>query len=132
MANKYKTQRISNESVDNYLAVLKIIWDWFITCAILQKCDNALHANDDILGFDKYFFINENLDQTNPGNSNSFDKVLHGTIIYVRHLGWCSELQKHKDKDKWRINPTWNLKTWLEFSHVRRWNNFEEIFSSYH
>lgn len=67
---------------------------------MLQKCDTALHANDDILGFDKCFFINKNLDKTNPGNSNSFDKVLHGTIIHVRHLGWCSELQKHKDKDK--------------------------------
>ena len=38
-----------DEAVDNSLPALKFISDQFVTSKILEKLDNALHANDDIL-----------------------------------------------------------------------------------
>ena len=38
-----------DENVDDCLAPLKFIRDWFVTGKMLQKLDNALRANDDIL-----------------------------------------------------------------------------------
>ena len=55
--DKYKTQRICDEAVDDCLAALKFILDWFVTSKMVKKVDNALHANDDIL------FFNEDLDK---------------------------------------------------------------------
>ena len=44
------------KAVDDYLAAfaLKCIHDWFVTSKMLEKLDNALHANEDI------FFYKEN------------------------------------------------------------------------
>ena len=38
------------KAVDDYLAAfaLKCIHDWFVTSKMLEKLDNALHANEDI------------------------------------------------------------------------------------
>ena len=33
-----------DEAVDNCLAALKFIPDWFVTSKMLEKLDNALHA----------------------------------------------------------------------------------------
>ena len=44
-----------DEAVDNCLAALKFIPDWFVTSEMLQKFLNALLANNDILFFDKDF-----------------------------------------------------------------------------
>ena len=59
--DKYKTQKMCDETVDDCLAALKFIPDWFVTSKMLEKFDNALHANDDILfyneDFDKVTFI---------------------------------------------------------------------------
>ena len=44
-----------NEAVDDFLAALKFIFDWFVTSKILEKLDNALLANDDILFYNEYF-----------------------------------------------------------------------------
>ena len=55
---KYKSQRMYDEAVDNCPPALKFIPYWFVTRKIL---DNALHANDDILfyneDFDKAIFV---------------------------------------------------------------------------
>ena len=34
---------------------IEIYSDWFVTNKILEKNDNALYANDDILFYNKYF-----------------------------------------------------------------------------
>ena len=47
--NKYKTEKMCNESAADCLAALKFIPDWFVTSKMVEKCDNALYANDDIL-----------------------------------------------------------------------------------
>ena len=46
-----------DEAVDNRLAALKFILDWFVTSKMPEKLDTALHANDDIL------FHNEDFDK---------------------------------------------------------------------
>ena len=46
--DKYKSQRMCDEAVDNCLAALKFIPDLFVTCKMLEKLDNSLHANDDV------------------------------------------------------------------------------------
>ena len=43
--DKYKTERMPDEAVDDYLAAIKFIPDWFVTSKMLEKCD-VLHAND--------------------------------------------------------------------------------------
>ena len=53
--DKYKTQIMCDEAVDDCLAALKFIPDWIVTNKMLQKLDNALHANDE--DFDKVTFI---------------------------------------------------------------------------
>ena len=60
---KYKTQRMCDDVVDDCLAAWKFVSDWFVTSKMLEKFDNALHANGDILfysynkDFDKVTFI---------------------------------------------------------------------------
>ena len=44
-----------DEAVDDCLAAIKFIPDWFVTSNILQKFDNALYANDDILSYNEDF-----------------------------------------------------------------------------
>ena len=47
--DKYKTQRMCDEAVDYCLASSNFIPDWFVKSEMLEKSDNALRANDDIL-----------------------------------------------------------------------------------
>ena len=52
---KYETQRICDEAVDDCLAALKFVPDWFLRSKMLEKFDNALHNNDDVLFFNEDF-----------------------------------------------------------------------------
>ena len=52
---QYKTQRMCDEAVDDCLVALRFIFNQFITCKMLGKFDNALHANDDTLFYNKDF-----------------------------------------------------------------------------
>ena len=83
-------------------AALKFIPGWFVTSKMLQKLDNALHANDDILcyneDFDKVTFIANqrfilavDLDKVNRDNNNNFYEDDSHTIIHVRFLAWYSK-----------------------------------------
>ena len=53
--NRYKSQTMCNEVVDDCLGALKFIPDWFVTSKVLEKFHSALLANDDILFFDEDF-----------------------------------------------------------------------------
>ena len=44
-----------DEAVDDCLAALKSISDWFVTSKMLEKYHDALLPNDDIFFFDKDF-----------------------------------------------------------------------------
>ena len=102
-----------DEAVGDCLAALKFVPDWFVTSKMLEKLDNALHANDDILfyneDFNKMRFISchryilaENLDKIKLDNDNNFYKDDPDTIIYVRLLAWRNNFKKLKTlkKDK--------------------------------
>ena len=48
-SDRFKTQRICDEAVDDCLTALKFIIDGLVTRKMLEKFDNALLTNDDIL-----------------------------------------------------------------------------------
>ena len=95
-----------DEAVHDCLVALKFIPDWFVTSKMLEKFDNALHANDDILSynknFDKVTFIANQrhtlavvLDKINLDNDFDEDDDPN-TVIHVRHLAWHSKFEKCK------------------------------------
>ena len=51
---KFKTQRMCDEAVDDCIAAIKFVLDWFVTSKMLEKFDKALLANDDILFFNDF------------------------------------------------------------------------------
>ena len=53
--DRYKTQRMCDETADDCLAALKFIPDWFVTRKMLKMVQDALNSNDDILFFDEDF-----------------------------------------------------------------------------
>ena len=86
-----------DEVIGDCLAALKLIPDWLVTSKMLEKLDNALHANDDMLfyneDFDKVTFIANqtnnfavDLDKINLDNDNNFYENNPDTIIHVRLL----------------------------------------------
>ena len=106
-SDRYETQRICDEAVDDSPAALKFIPDWFVTSKMLEKLDNVLQANDDILfyneDFDKVTFIANqihtlaaDLDRINLDNDYNFDEDDPNTVIDVTHLAWHSKLKKRK------------------------------------
>ena len=106
-SNKHKTQRISDEAIDDCLATLKFIPDSFVTSKMLEKLDYDLHANVDILfqngDFDKIKFIANqryilavDLNKISLDNDNNFEEDDPSTIIYVRCLAWRSKFEKRK------------------------------------
>ena len=52
---KYKSQRMCGKAVDDCLAALKFFPNWLIVSKMLEKSDNAVHANDDILFYNEEF-----------------------------------------------------------------------------
>ena len=72
---------------------------------MLEKLDNALHANDDILFRNEDFvkvtliasqrhILAVDIDKINLDNDKNFDQGDPDTIIHVRLLAWHSKLKK--------------------------------------
>ena len=62
--DRYKTKKMWEDAVEDCLATLKLIPDWFLINEMLEKFRDDLLANYDILFFDKKFskvtfFVNE-------------------------------------------------------------------------
>ena len=103
-SNKYKTQKMSDKAVDDCLAALKFIHDWFVTSKMLENFDNALHANDDMLFYSEYFdkvtfianqkhILAVDFDKINLDNNFNKDD---SDIIHVQLLVWRNKFKKHK------------------------------------
>ena len=86
-----------DQAVDDCLATLKFIPDWFVTTRILEKCHYTLLVNDDTLILNKNhnkvtFISNESyvlaagFDEINIGEGNNFNEDYPDTIIYARLL----------------------------------------------
>ena len=103
--NKYITQRMCDKAVDESLAALELIPDWFVTSKMINKFFTALYADENILYFNEdsgnvVFSFNEmdifNLDLSNINLDNNFDKDDSDTIILIRLLTWHIKFEKHK------------------------------------
>ena len=51
--DKYKTQKMCDEAVDDCLVALKVIPDWFVTSKLMKKLFPALYVDDNILYFNE-------------------------------------------------------------------------------
>ena len=103
--DKYKTQKICDKAVDDSLATLKLIPDWFVTRKMIQKLYTDLYADESILYFNEdsgnvAFSCNEmgilNIGLNNINLDNNFDEVDSDTIINIRLLAWHIKFEKIK------------------------------------
>ena len=103
--DKYKPERICDKAVDDHLAALKLILDWFATCKTIKELDTALCADENILYFnegsvnaicycDKIGILN--IDISNINLDNNFDQFDSDTTILIRILAWCIKFKKRK------------------------------------
>ena len=53
--DRYKSQRTCDEAVDDSLAALRFVPDWFVTRKTIKKLLTALYADDNVLNFDEDF-----------------------------------------------------------------------------
>ena len=95
--DKYKTQRMCDEAVDDSLAALKLIPDWFVTSKMIKKRFTALYADENTLYFNEdsgnvVLSLNEmgilNIDLNNINLDNNFDEDDADIIILIRLLAW--------------------------------------------
>ena len=105
--DKYKVQRMYEEAVDDSLAALKLIPDWFVTSKMTEKLFTALYADDNILYFNEnsgnVLFSSNEMDILNIGNNNinlenNFDEDDPDTIILIRLLAWHIKFDMYKYK----------------------------------
>ena len=95
-----------DKAVDDFLPALKFVPDWFVTNKMLEKLDDTLFANDDVIFINegsnnvKFFggeigILSVDLDKTNL-NDVSIDEDNPETISHVSLLAWRNKFEKHK------------------------------------
>ena len=93
--DKYKTQRLCDEAVDDSLAALKLMPDGFAASKMIKGLYNALYADENILYFNEdsgnlVFSCNEmdvfNIDLNNINLDNNFDEDDPDTIVLIKLL----------------------------------------------
>ena len=104
-----------NEAVDDTLATLKLIHNWFVTSKMIKKLFTALYADENILYFTEYRYI----DLNNTNLDNDFDEDDPDTIILLRLLAWHIKFENRKELEKmiseeliaiaWHPNRLWNF-----------------------
>ena len=94
-----------DEAVDDSIAALKLIPDWFVTSKIIEKLYNAFCAYENILYFNEdssnaVFSCNEmgilNIDLNNINLDNNFDEDDSDNIILIRIFAWHVKFEKIK------------------------------------
>ena len=112
------------------MAALKFIPDWFLTSEMLEKLDNALHANDDILFYNEDFdkvtlfachrhILAVDLDKVNLDDDKNFSEDDSDTLIHIRLLAGHNGFKKRKVLNK-KIGEELIPIAW----HPKRWWNF--------
>ena len=103
--NQYKSKKMCDKAVDDFLAALKLVPDWFVTSKLIKKLYTAFYADDNILYFSKdsgnvEFSCNEmgilNIDLDNINLDNNFFEDDPITIIFIRLLAWHIKFEKRK------------------------------------
>ena len=101
--DKYKTQRMYDETADN--TQLKLDHDWFVTSKVIKKLFTALYTDENILYLNEdsgnvVFSCNEmgilNMGVKNINLDNNFDEDDPDTIIIIRLLAWHIKFEKGK------------------------------------
>ena len=102
-----------DESVDDSLAALKLIPDWFVISKMIQKLYTALYTGENILYFNEdsgniIFSCDEmdilNIYLNNINIDNNFGEDDPDTIILIRRLAWDIKFEKHKTFKKRQVN----------------------------
>ena len=104
--DKYLTQKVFPKAVDSYLLASKFVFDWFVTSEIIEKLDNAVVSNGDIVlgGIDSdivTFFSNDiGLNSVIMNNINldddDFGDCDPETINHGRLMAWYNRYKQHK------------------------------------
>ena len=112
--DKYKIHRRCDEAVDNSLAELKLVPDWFVASKMIKILFAALYTNENLLYFNEdsgnvVFSFNEvgvlNIDLNNMNLDNNFDEDDPNSIILVRLLACYIKFEKRKAlKELWGRN----------------------------
>ena len=94
--DKYKTQKICNKAVYDFLPTLKFVLGWFVTSKMIKKLLTALYEDNNILDLnedsdDVIFSFNEmGIPGTDFNNINlddaTFDEDDPETIFHIRLL----------------------------------------------
>ena len=103
--DKYVTQIMCDEAVDDFLAALRLIPDWFVTSKMIKRLYTVLYADENIVYFNEYFadvtyccdemsFLSVNLNNNNL--DDNFDEDDPDTISFVRLLAWDFKFEKCK------------------------------------
>ena len=102
--DRYKKPKTCDKAVNSYLLAWKFVLDWFVFNKIIEKHDNGVFSNDDIIIGDTdsdiaTFFINDiglnsiNFKNVNPGNFEDCDPE---TINHVRFMSCFNRYKQHQ------------------------------------
>ena len=98
-----------DEAVDNCLAALELVPNWFVTGKMIKKFFTALYADENLLYFnegsaDVVFSCTGigilNIDLNNINLDDNFNKDDLDTIILIRFLAWHIKFEKLKELKK--------------------------------
>ena len=101
-----------DKAVDDSLATLKLIPDWFVRSKMIRELFTDLYADENILYLNEdsgnvLFSCNEmgvlNIDLNNINLDNNFDEDDPDTIIHIRFLAWHIKYEKRKELKKRKV-----------------------------
>ena len=111
--DRYKTQKMCDKAVDSFLLALKLVPDWSVMSKMIEKLDNTVFFNDDIIfgGIDsdivKFFSNDIGLNRINLNNvnldDNNFVNCSLETINHVRLMAWYNRYNQYKACQKRQI-----------------------------
>ena len=81
--DRYKTQKMCNKAVDSYLPTLKFIPDWFVISEMIEKANDAVLSNDDIVFGDLDSYIVKFFSSDVGINSINLNKLILLMIVFT-------------------------------------------------
>ena len=127
--DRFKTQKMCDKTVDDFLPTWKFVPDWLVTSKMIKKLYNTVFADDDILFFvedsgnvsflsDEMGILSVNLDNINLYDGNFYEDDPE-TIIYVRlfaeHYRYKKRKGFTKEISKKLMIVAWHPTRWLDW-----------------
>ena len=130
--NRYKTQEMCNEAVDDFLPTLKFVPDWFFTNKMItkKKLHNASFAEDNILCFDEdsanatfssgeMGILSVDLNNIYLDDVNFDYEYDSETIIHVKLIAWGNRFKQRKtfkkEPSKELMPVVWHPTRWWDW-----------------